>query len=516
MTSRLPDATISRAIAGSSLEWKLTHPEAFGLTTASAPQRAVCRAADGIPLGEIAHHRDVRKAFGDVDALPACKPLEMVLLSAIRTAKSLTAACAAFHMAVTCDVSTLRPGEIPRVSVVSLRKDLADVIMSHLVGSIESKPLLRRFLIGEPSGDGVMLRHPSGIPVEVRVVAGSRAGSSLVARWSAGCVFDEFPRMVGGDEGVINWDDSRQAVLLRLLKGCQLWHIGSPWAPFGPAYEVVTEHFGKPSAARVVVRGTGPMMNPVLWTPEKCREAEAADPDAYRTDVLAEFASPEESLFSSESIGRATRKEPAVVPPKPGHAYSAAMDPATRGNGWTLCIATREAGRTVVVRADEWIGSREKPLDPGEVLADVAGILAAYGITSVDTDQAMGDALLRLGRDVGLRLHPWTLNQQERARRYLTIRTKLDSGEIELPPVAKLRTDLLHLRKRVTPTGIAVDLPVTSDGRHCDFAPALMLVLSRTLPDVVPVPVEKRGDDLETKRAREQMLRMVRAKKEAW
>lgn len=516
VTARLPDATVTRAIAGSSLEWKLTHQDAFGLTTASAPQRAVCRAADGLPLGGLEFHPDVKRAFGDVTALPQSKPLEVFLVSAIRTAKSLTAACAAFHMAVTCDVSALRPGEIPRVSVVSLRKDLADVIMSHLVGSLEAKPLLRRFMIGSPTGDGVLLRHPSGIPVEVRVVAGSRAGASLVARWSAGCVFDEFPRMIGGDEGVINWDDSRQAVLLRLLKGCQLWHIGSPWAPFGPAYEAVTEHHGKPTEKRIVVRGSGPMMNPVLWTPEKCAEAKAADPDAYRTDVLAEFASPEESLFSSESIGRATRKAPAIVAAKPGHTYYAAMDPATRGNGWTLCIATREAGKTVVVRAEEWQGSRDEPLDPGEVLAEIAGILASYRITSVDTDQAMGDALLRLGRQVGLRLHPWTLNANERARRYLTIRTKLDSGEIELPPNGKLRTDLLHLRKRVTPTGMAVDLPTTSDGRHCDFAPSLMLALSRTLPDVVPVVPEKRGDDLETKRMREQMLRMVTRKKEAW
>lgn len=516
MTTRLNDATIMRAIAGSSLEWKLTHADAFGLTTASAPQRAVCRVADGLPLGVLAHHPDVIKAFGDIEALPDSKPLEMFLVSAIRTAKSLTAACAALHMAVTCDVSSLRPGEIPRVSVVSLRKDLADVIASHLIGSIETKPLLRRFMIGEPTGDGVMLRHPTGIPIEVRVVAGSRAGSSLVARWSAGCVFDEFPRMVGGDEGVINWDDSRQAVLLRLLKGCQLWHIGSPWAPYGPAYEVVTAHWGKPTDARVVVRGSGPMMNPVLWTPEKCAEAKKADPDAYRTDVLAEFASPEESLFSSESIDRATRKTPAVVAAKPGYTYYAAMDPATRGNGWTLCIATREAGKTIVVRADEWQGSRDEPLDPGDVLAEIAGILASYRITSVDTDQAMGDALLRLGRQVGLRLHPWTLSANERARRYLTIRTKLDTGEIELPPNTKLRTDLLHLRKRVTPTGMAVDLPTTSDGRHCDFAPSLMLALSRSLPDVVPIVPEKRGDDLETKRLREELMRTVRGKKKPW
>lgn len=516
MTKRLPSAVVERAVAGSSLEWKLTDALAFGLTTASPLQRAVCRIADGRELEDLAAHPTVIRALGDVHGLPHEKPREMFLLSGIRTAKSLTAACGAFHMAMTCDVSRLGPGEIPRVSVVSLKKDLADVIMQHLVGRIKASPLMRPFMLGEPTSESVMLRHPSGKPIEVAVVAGSRAGAGLVARWSAGCIFDEFPRMVGGDEGVVNWDDMRQAVLLRLLDGCQLWHIGSPWAPYGPAYEIVTEYHGKPSAERVVIRAPAPDMNPVTWTAEKIAQAKL-DPDAYRTDVLAEFASPEEALFSSESIDRCTRKDRAIIGPKPGNTYYAAMDPATRGNGWTLCIATREGGKTVIVRACEWQGSREAPLDPGDVLGEIAGILAAYGLTVIDTDQAMGDALVSIGRQVGLTLRPTTLNQQSRARRYLAIRTRLDSGEIELPPVAKLRTDLLHLRKRVTPGGMAVDLPMTSDGRHCDYAPALMLVLSRLLPEAEPISdVRKRGEDLETKRLREQMLAQLRGQKEAW
>ena len=519
MTKRLPSAVVERAVAGSSLEWKLTDPLAFRLTTASPLQRAICRVADGVPLGHLAAHSTVIKAIGDVHGLPHEKPREMFLLSGIRTAKSLIAACGAFHMAMTCDVSSLRPGETPRVSVVSLKKDLADVIMNHLVGSLKASTLLSRFMLGDPSGDGLLLRHPSGIPVEVCVVAGSRAGSSLVARWSAGCIFDEFPRMVGGDDGVVNWDDMRQAVLLRLLGGCQLWHIGSPWAPYGPAYENVTEYHGKPSGARVVIRAPAPDMNPVTWTPERIAAAKSADPDAYRTDVLAEFASPEEALFSSESVDRCTRKTPLRIVHKEGNTYFAAMDPATRGNGWTLCIATRENGKTVIVRADEWQGSRDEPLDPGEVLAEIAGILAAYKITRVDTDQAMGDALRKLGEQAGISLVQWTLNANERAKRYLAIRTRLDSGEIELPPVQKLRTDLLHLRKRVTPGGMAVDLPSTSDGRHCDFAPALMLCLSRLLPEAVhfDTDVRKRGEDPETKKIREQMLKLARGERsEEW
>lgn len=490
-------------MANASLEWRLTNPHAFGLTTASPLQRAICRAADGRPLGELAQHPDVRKAFGNVEALPATKPLEMCILSGIRTAKSLIAACAAVDMALKCDMSKLRHGEVPRVSVVSLKKDLADVILNHIVGSVTNSPLLAPLVIGEPSVDGLHLLHPSGRPVQIRVVAGSRAGSSLVARWSAGCIFDEFPRMVGDDDAVVNWNDSRDAVLLRLLPGAQLWHIGSPWAPYGPAYEVAMENFGRPSSRMVVVRAPAPAMNPVYWTPERV-EAAKADPDVYRTDVMAEFATPEESLFSATSVDVCTRKTPVVIPYKPGNTYYAAMDPATRGNGWTLAIATREGGKTVVARAEEWTGTRHEPLDPGKVLAEIAGILASYGLTSVDSDQWMGDALIALGRQVGLNIVPWRLAERERAERYLAIRTRMDSNELELPPILRLRTDLLHVRKRITPGGMSVVLPQTSDGRHCDYAPTLMLVLSRLLPD--PKPAEGVTEDLETRRMREQVL----------
>lgn len=515
MTRQLDAGLVMRAVAQSSLEWKLTDRLAFGLTTASNCQRAVCRIADGVELDELARDRAVIAGLGGTcDGLPTVRPLEMFLISGIRTAKSLTAACGAFHMATTCDVSSLRPGEIPRVSVVSLKKDNADVIMNHLVGSLQASPLLRPFLMGEPSDGGLMLRHPTGRPIEVCVVAGSRAGASLVSRWSAGCIFDEFPRMVGGDDGVVNWDDSRQAVLLRLLRGCQLWHIGSPWAPYGPAYEAVTEHHGKPTTQRVVFRAPAYDMNPVTWTPERVAEARAADPDAAKTDVDAEFATPEAAMFSLASVTACTRKFPLVIPPQPGHTYYAAMDPATRGNGWTLAIATRIEGKAVVVRAEEWIGSRDEPLDPADVLLEVAKILGPYSIRTVHSDQVMGDALIRLARDAGLSLSQWTIPRVQQAQKFLAIRTQMDLGKVDLPPVPHMRTDLLHIRKRVTPTGVTVDYPMTSDGRHCDFGPALMLVLTKALPE--PVEVAPAGTDAETQRMRDWVASRYGARKKDW
>jgi hypothetical protein len=211
------------------------------------------------------------------------------------------------------------------------------------------------------------------------------------------------------------------------------------------------------------------------------------------------------------------RKSPEVRPREEGHTYFAAMDPATRGNGWTLAIATKDwRGRVVVVGGWEWKGSVSEPLDPGKVLREVADIVTPYGITAIFSDQVMGDALQALARQAGLHLLQRTYVEKERARKYLTIRTHLDRKMIELPPIKAMRTDLLHVQKKPTPAGIGVRLPMTSDGRHCDWAPTLMLVLSQLLPepeDVEQLP-PRPGDDPQTKAVIAQLLESMRKTKE--
>ena len=301
--------------------------------------------------------------------------------------------------------------------------------------------------------------------------------------------------MVGEGEGVVNWDESRDSVFGRLRPGAKVIHISSPWAPFGPAYKLVQDYWGKPSTSMVVVKAPGFDMNPEWWTPARIEETKRENPEAYRTDVLAEFRTLEESLFPVSLIEKATREAPEAVPPIDGATYTAAMDPATRGNAWTLVIATRTGDKKVIAGAWEWVGSPSEPLDPGLVLMEVAGICRAYRVSHVDTDQHMGDALEALARRSGISLTVTMWTDAERTRRYLALRTRLEMGDIELPPVERVRTDLVRVKKKTTQKGITIQLPLTSDKRHCDFAPSVVLALSRYLDDVKPEPKDPYADD---------------------
>jgi hypothetical protein len=506
-------AAVYDNLAHASLESLLTSPLAFGLTTASPLQRAACRIIDGEDLAELAEHPDVLSAIGRVPP-GLCAPLEVVLLSAIRCAKSLLAAAAAVRLSQRVDISALRQGEVARISIVSLDKDKAGVVFDdHLLASLRRSPLLRLLLVGEPTADSLYLRHPSGAPIEVSVRAGKRAGGDLVSRWSAGVIFDEAPRMMGSSDGVVNLDDARKSVLGRLLPGAALLYPGSPWAPFGPVYEMVQEHEGRPSAECAIVRGTGPQMNPVWWTPTRCEELRANDADAYATDVEARFLSPEENLFADTLLQSCARKDETDLPYNPRAAYWAAMDPATRGNAWTLVIATRVGRKRVIACVRQWIGSSAAPLSPKTVLRDIAHVLYSYGLDAVQSDQYYVDANRDLARDMTtedgpkgkpmpVRIIQSSLTEQEKAAAYLDMRAKMAEGQIELHGDRVFLEDLRRAKRRVTQRGITIDLPTTQDGRHCDYAPATMLVCERPLDDV-KAPLA-RPDDPETAKMRAQ------------
>lgn len=472
-----------------SVERLVTAPGGFDLP-ASDVQLAFCRVLDGTPMGALAASAPVQRAFGGVVPCgPA--PREMCIFSGVRSGKSLLAGAVAVKWSQTIDVWHLRHGETPRIAIVSTQMDNAKVVYGHIAGTMLASPFLRTLLVDEPKNEMIVVRHPTGRPVEIRVVAGARAGSTLVSRWLGGAIFDEFPRMVGSEEGVVNWDDQRKAVVQRILRGGGILDIGSPWAPFGPAYQLFVEHYGKPSPTLCVARSPAYDMNPAWWTPERCEEAKRADPDAYVTDVLAEFASLEESLFNGIEIDRATRElpEPFELPPQEDHGYVAAMDPATRSNSWTLVIATREGKFKRVVLARQWTGSKLEPLSPREVLATIAPILRRYRVESVWTDQYYVDALRDIARDCGIRLVQVDMSEQEKVERWRALHVRVQIGEVELSRDPVFRADLQRVKRKTTQTGVSILLPRTADGRHCDYAPAFLLAMHRYLDDVAPAPV---------------------------
>lgn len=489
-----------------SLERMLTDRRAFGLTTASPVQRAICRAADGLPLAELATNPDVIAAFGGEQAVASLplgvRPRMMVVLAAVRGAKSMIAGAAAVRSALSCDVSMLTHGEVPRASVLSVKIDNAQATFGHIRGHIEASPDLSALLVGKPKADSLMLQHHSGRPIEAKVVAGGRAANSLQSRWAATFVADEAPRMLGEDDGVSNLDDAIHAIEPRLLPGAQMFLIGSPWAPLGPVYDLVMERHGLPGPDVVVVRATGPQMNPAWWTPERCEQLRLENPDAHAVDVLCQFKAPGTTLLDAHELLACAILEPGGEP-NPRYKYLAVIDPATRGNAWALLILARDDdGCVTVPLVRQWLGSSSRPLSPRAVFGEIADIVRPYGITSVHSDQWSADALRDIAISVQLYLFPHAHTMADKVEQFDSIRAHVTDRKIRMVRDSMLLRDLGSVRKRVTQASIAIDLPLTADGRHCDFAAALALGMAQVLPAPDPKPAEPTERDYAEERKR--------------
>lgn len=491
------------------LEHLLTHAKGFALETATPLQRAICRASDGVPLGKLWYEQEVRDAFGGVPP-PEKAPKILAVLAAIRSGKTLVGAAKAVQASqtVSLEIGRLKGhvvrvglGDQIRIPFLSTGKDQATQGFAHLRNNVVARPTLQKYLIGDPLTESLNLRHPSGKAIEVQVSAMAKAGASLISRWLASVIFDEAPRMVGSDDGVVSLDDAMTASAGRILPGGQTLLIGSPWAPFGPVYDLVQKYWGAPTEDVVIIRAPGPAMNPIYWTPERCEELQRRDPRAYRTDVLAEFADPEEALFSSVVVEECTREGNRELPWVPEHFYVAAMDPATRGNAWTLVLleCTGLGGWSGaqptfrVALARQWIGNKAKPLSSSGTLKEIAAILQAYGLTTAWSDQYAADQLRELASQCGLDLIPFTVTADNRLKMAENINLHLKEGRLELPPDPQVRADLLQCRRRVTQNGVTLVLPKTGDGRHCDYVPALGLAMN--FPPEEPAKAQASADE---------------------
>lgn len=481
------------------LERLFTSREGFGVENATNVQRAICRASDGLDLGDLWKDADVRAAFGGARPLLGM-PFELCILGAERGGKSMIVSAGAVRASQNCDVSKLSSGDIPRVPVVSTDMDAAKATFNHIAQNVRQKPLLRQLMVKEPTNDSVWLRHPSGIAVEIKVVPLAKHASTLVSRWFASVIFDEATRMADESGGVKNLTEARRAVRARILKGGQLMDVGSPYAPLGPIHDLVKKRFGKPSAQCLVVKAPGPVMNPVHYTPEFCEDLRLSDEASHRINVLCEFLDSEEAFFSSVEVERSIRELPVALPANDALQYVATMDPATRGNGWTLTIGTctgfgGPGGAMPVYKiavARQWVGSKVSPLNADHVLGEIALLCAEYGISHVITDQYAVDLLAVIAERHGLSLQSVNYNTEQFLEMCETLKLFISNACLELPPDPMLRQDLVSTRKRATMAGYRVLLAKTADGRHGDFVPPLALFAAH--PPMPPVDGPQAGD----------------------
>lgn len=457
-------------------------------------QLAICAAADGLPV-ELPPD-ELELYFGCVALAPE-RPKIVEVIGGVRGGKSMIAISAGISGSLGVNMKGVRPHELPRLAIVGPSIDAASATFGQLVEVFRTTELAD--LLESETADSIIIRRPSdGRRAEITVVAQNRGAVSIRNRWLLGFIYEEVAFSQSEASGaIVNPETMARTASTRLLPGAQSWYITSPNGPEGLAHATYKRFFGKPGRTLVIHAPTR-ALNPT-FPQSAIDEVRREDPDTAAREHDALFLDAEAALLAGSIVDGATRTEPLVRQPPPGVRCVAAMDGATRGNSWTLCVGWAERvrnapSRVIVAGAWQWTGSKTRPLSPRAVLAEIATLLEPYGVRTVSTDQWSIDALRDLARDVALELR----EDADAQAAYQRLRAALASGSVELPPgPPQLRTDLLAAKRRATGGGVRVELPRTADGRHCDFVPSVARVverLSRDAADAVVRVLRRRAE----------------------
>jgi hypothetical protein len=464
-------------------------------------QRAIAKAADGFPLGDLWKFKDVKRAFGGKKPAPV-QPKTLVFLAGTRGAKSIFAAAKGTRSSLLCDLSGCSPGDEIRMPCLATTEVQAGYIYSHALSIFQRTPGLRQALVGKPLKGSFRVAREGGHEVSIETLAMSSKGNNLVGSWLAGVVFDEAPRMGSEEETVRSLKSGRDAAADRILMRGQELLIGSPHAPYGEVYELWREFFGHPNEEIVVVQASGPMLNPFHWTAERLDVLAKTNPFTYVTSGLGQFADPESSLIPSPAIAACMSSEERhprkMVTKTIDVEYVASLAPGERGAGWTLVVlgtTGRDADGQLLYEeavAQQWFGTALEALEPRRVLREVRDILLGYGVDVVHVKDLFVSGLHDIAESLGLALNADRMELEERLEFCELLRGAIVEKRLRLTSNRQQYTDLQRVQRKPTVNGTTVHYPSSGDETACDFVPPLgVCLLLAPPPPNIPVDVER-------------------------
>lgn len=385
---------------------------------------------------------------------------ELWLAIGRRGGKSQIAALIAVYEALFRDHrDKLSPGEVATVMAIAADRKQARSVMRYTSGLVNGNPMLRKAIVRE-SGEAIEFNNRAVIEVHT---ASHRAvrGYTLSA-----CILDEiaFWHVEGAnpDKEIVTGLRPGLATL-----GGKLIALSSPYAKRGVLYDTYKRYFGSHDARVLVAQAPSRLMNPTL--PESVvTQALEEDREAAEAEYLAQFRGDISTFLDPELLAECKRPKPLELHPVSRTEYWAFVDPAGGGaDEFTMAVAHQQ-GRHVVIDA-----VRGRKGSPADTVAEFAGVLRKYGITTVTGDRYAGrwprDEFRRFG--IG-----YEVSQMDRSALYLEFLAALNSGLIELPPCDATLRQLRGLERRTSRSGR--DTIDHAPGAHDDRANAVAGVVA--------------------------------------
>jgi len=385
---------------------------------------------------------------------------EASLVCGRRAGKSFISALIAVYLACFREYrGRLAPGEVATLPVIAADRRQARTVMRYISGFLDNVPSLSK-LVANRTKESVELRNRVNIEVHTANFRAVR-GYSLV-----GAVCDEIAfwntedGSANPDVEIINGLRPGMATVPEAL----LLTISSPYARRGVLWDTYRKHYGQDGSPVLVWQGDTRSMNPRIDA--AFIEAEYdKDPAAAAAEYGAEFRRDIESFIGREAVETCVVPGRHELPPVSTNVYQAFVDPSGGSqDSMTLAIAHREGNCRVL----DCVRERRAPFNPSEVVAELAEVLRAYRVSSVQGDRYGGEWPRERFRSYGIQYVP---AEKVRSDLYREMLPMVHSGQVELLDNPQLLSQLCSLERRTARTGRdSIDHP---PGGHDDLANAV-------------------------------------------
>lgn len=377
-----------------------------------------------------------------------------------RGGKTRAVGVAAAYVAGLCDhhghLANGERGELP-IMAASIKQ--ARRAFDAVKGALDFSPVLSSLYDGQPTADTIRLTTGVDVvirPANYRTIRGATAVAAIgdeLAYWMI--------------EGTANPDaEVLNAVRPALATtGGPLIVISSPYAKRGELYETYRRHYGPKGDPRILVaKGASRTFNPTL-SPRVVERAYARDAAMAAAEYGGEFRNDLEAFVSREIVESCVQVGLFERIPARGVRYRAFVDPSGGGaDAMTLAIGHAEGQRAVL----DLVRERKPPFSPEAVVADFAGVLRSFGLSTVTGDRYAGEWPREAFRRHGI---TYLLADQPKSALYQNLLPLLNSGRLELLDNATAVSQLCALERRVARGGReSIDHPPHA---HDDLANAI-------------------------------------------
>ena len=394
-----------------------------------------------------------------------CEPsFESAISTGRRGGKSRILALIACYLATMRDYEPhLSPGEVATVAVLAANRAQARSIFRYTAGLMATVPMLKA-LITDQTSETITLSNRVVIEISTASFRTTRGYTY------AACLLDEIS-FWRSDESSAN----PAGEILRALRpgmasipGSILLMASSPYSKSGPLYDAYRRHYGKNDARVLMWKSDTAGMNPRI--PKRIiEEAYEADPESARAEYGGEFRDDLADFLTIEAVQAVTCQGRRELPPTPGLAYSAFVDPSGgASDSMTLAIAHLEGEIGVL----DVVLEVRPPFNPDDAVISCVDLLRRFGVS-----QVVGDRYAGAWPVARFAAHGITFSQSARPKSdiYGDFGPLVNAKRIELLEHTRLAAQLTGLERRTARGGRdSIDHP---PGAHDDICNCVAGVL---------------------------------------